>query len=132
MSPESRTGLVVFGVAAGVFLVAAAGVGALVLFAGGKGTGSISGGGGGPGLFAGKPRPTEEGTEWTISDLMAHLNRNGVNLEQKGGGEQQADWWVIECRTDRGTYMNIYQHRDARSASDTAGAKREWSWGRFR
>jgi hypothetical protein len=55
-----------------------------------------------------------------------------VKLEQKGEAHQEGDAWTVECKTDRGTYMNIYQHSSPQSARDTAAAKQDWPWGRFR
>lgn len=126
MSPQTRTGLVAFAIAGALFLVIGAAVGALVL--------SQSGGEAGAGFLSrvSKPSATKEGADWTIGDLRAYLEKNGVETIAFGEETTVKDGVITLSGVCYGQPVVIAQHPDAKSARDIAGAKGQLAWGRFR
>lgn len=129
MSPQQKTGVLAVTIVGGLFLVAAAGVGAVVMA-----NRSDTTSGGPVGSLAGKPRADREGQDWTLRELLAYLKSQGLYINPTGGADEigaSTGYYRQELHDEQRYVWWVYQHRDAKSARDAAGAKGWYCWGRF-
>src|SRR5262249_42856978 len=126
MTAKSRTGLIALAVVGGVFVLAALGVGALVLAQSGKGP------------AAAKPRPDKEGKDWTHKELVEYLTGKGCDYTMDKGGSTTEEVSVVNFlvpvkKTGRpGIALEVHRYATADKAKEKAGTDPTgFSWGRF-
>lgn len=127
MTAKTRTGLIAFAVAGGVFVLAGLGVGALVLAQSGKGPAA-----------AAKPKPDKEGKDWTHKELMEYLNSKGFDYTMGKGGRTTEELSVVDFlvpvkKTGRpGIALEVHRYATADKAKEKAGTDPDgFAWGRF-
>jgi hypothetical protein len=113
-----RTGLLAFAVVGLAFMIGALGIGACVIAAGDG------------------PRPATEGKDWTHKELVAYLDKKGIELRVADRHDDDPNGPIVDYWTPDGTHtFRVQRCATADKAKELAGtnpAGTAFSWGRFR